>query len=53
MQAQVQTFLPLAADGVPWVAALHPVNAMLVFGAAAMAAGRPVALARRLAMEEA
>ncbi len=49
--AQVQTFLPLAADGAPWVAALHPVNAMLVFGAAAMVAQRGVSLARRPAIE--
>lgn len=50
--AQVQTFLPLAT-GTPWVAALHPVNAMLVFGAAAMVAQRAVALARLPATEEA
>ena len=50
--AQVQTFLPLAT-GMPWVAALHPVNAMLVFGAAAMIAQRAVALARGPAPEAA
>jgi hypothetical protein len=50
--AQVQTFLPLAT-GAPWVAALHPVNAMLVFGAAAVVAQRAVALARGWASEEA
>ena len=45
--AQVQTFLPLARGGAPWVAALHPVNALLLFGAAVMVAQRGVALARR------
>jgi hypothetical protein len=51
--AQVQTFLPLAADDAPWVAALHPVNAMLVFGAAAMVAQRAVTLARLPVSKEA
>jgi hypothetical protein len=50
--AQVQTFLPLAADSAAWVAALHPVNALLVFGAAAMVAQRAVALARLAASAE-
>lgn len=44
--AQVQTFLPLARDSAPWVAALHPVNALLVFGLAVVVAQRAVALAR-------
>jgi hypothetical protein len=32
LMAQVQTFLPLASDGAPLIAALHPVNALVVFG---------------------
>jgi hypothetical protein len=44
--AQVQTFLPLASDGAPWVAALHPVNALVVFGLGLMLARRGIALAR-------
>ncbi len=51
--AQVQTFLPLARDGAPWVAALHPVNAMLVLGAAVVVAQRAVGLVRRTAAQEA
>ena len=31
----VQTFLPSFKSGAPWAAALHPVNALLLFGAAA------------------
>ena len=46
MVAQVQTFLPLARDDMPWVAALHPVNALLVFGVAVVLGQRAVALAR-------
>ncbi|HEX2193983.1 MAG TPA: DUF6220 domain-containing protein [Candidatus Limnocylindria bacterium] len=43
---QVQTFLPLFRDAAPWLAAVHPVNAMLVFGLAVLVAWRAVALAR-------
>ncbi|HEX7171264.1 MAG TPA: DUF6220 domain-containing protein [Candidatus Limnocylindria bacterium] len=43
---QVQTFLPLLRDDAPLVAALHPVNALLVFGLGLMVALRGVALAR-------
>jgi hypothetical protein len=28
----VQTFLPGAKESAPWIAALHPVNAMILFG---------------------
>ncbi|HYN63582.1 MAG TPA: DUF6220 domain-containing protein [Candidatus Limnocylindrales bacterium] len=41
----VQTLLPLARDSVPFVAALHPVNALLVFGLSLLLARRAVALA--------
>jgi Family of unknown function (DUF6220) len=44
--AQVQTMLPLARDDVPWLAALHPVNAMLVFGLGVVVGRRAVSLAR-------
>jgi hypothetical protein len=43
---QVQTFLPLLRDDAPLVAALHPVNALLVFGLGLMVARRGLALAR-------
>lgn len=43
---QVQTFLPLAREAVPWIAALHPVNAMIVFGAGIAVARNAVGLAR-------
>jgi hypothetical protein len=36
----VQTSLPGFKGSVPWVAALHPVNAMLIFGLAAWYARR-------------
>jgi hypothetical protein len=36
----VQTLLPAAKDSAPWVAALHPVNAMLLFAIAAWYARR-------------
>ncbi len=36
----VQTILPVLRDSVPIVAALHPVNAMLVFGVAVVHARR-------------
>jgi hypothetical protein len=42
----VQTLLPLARDGVPFVAALHPVNALLMFGLGVLVSRRAVALAR-------
>jgi hypothetical protein len=44
--AFVQTLLPLARDDVPFVAALHPVNALLLFGLSVIVARRAVALAR-------
>jgi len=44
--AQVQTFLPWFRADVPWIAALHPVNAMVVFGLAVIIARRALALAR-------
>jgi hypothetical protein len=44
--AQVQTFLPLLRDGAPLVAALHPVNALLVFGLGFMVARRGLMLGR-------
>jgi hypothetical protein len=43
---QVQTFLPLLRDDAPLVAALHPVNALLVFGLGLILARRGLALAR-------
>ncbi|HEX6139994.1 MAG TPA: DUF6220 domain-containing protein [Candidatus Limnocylindria bacterium] len=45
--AQVQTFLPAFREDLPVVAALHPVNAMLVFGCAVLVARRGIALARQ------
>ncbi|HET7520322.1 MAG TPA: DUF6220 domain-containing protein [Candidatus Limnocylindria bacterium] len=42
----VQTLLPLARNGTPWVSALHPVNAFLVLGLGISVARRAVALAR-------
>lgn len=36
----VQTLLPGAKSSAPWIAALHPVNALLLFGAAAWYAWR-------------
>jgi hypothetical protein len=50
--AQVQTFLPLAKGSMPWVAALHPFNAMIVFGLAVVIAQHAVALAREPAVRE-
>ncbi|HSM38235.1 MAG TPA: DUF6220 domain-containing protein [Candidatus Limnocylindrales bacterium] len=44
--AQVQTFLPWFREDVPWIAALHPVNAMVVFGLAVIIARRSLDLAR-------
>ena len=42
----VQTLLPLARDDVPFISALHPVNAFIVLGLAIAVARRAVALAR-------
>ena len=36
----VQTALPNARQSIPWIAALHPVNAMFLFGLAAWYARR-------------
>jgi len=36
----VQTLLPSARTSAPWIAALHPVNALLLFGVAAWYAQR-------------
>ena len=44
--AFVQSILPSLRDGVPWIAALHPLNAIVVFGLSAVVARRAVALAR-------
>lgn len=44
--AQVQTTLPLLREDLPIVAALHPVNALLVFTLAAVVARRSLALVR-------
>lgn len=44
--AQVQTFLPWFRDEAPWVSALHPVNAMVIFGLGVVVARRAWALAR-------
>jgi mercuric ion transport protein len=46
VDAIVQTFLPFARDSVPWVAALHPVNALVIFGLGLVLVRRTVALAR-------
>ncbi len=51
--AQVQSFLPLLRNDAPWLAALHPLNAMIVFGVAVLVAQRAVALARTQAPREA
>jgi hypothetical protein len=42
----VQTLLPLARDGMPWISALHPLIAFVVLGLGIMVARRAVALAR-------
>jgi cytochrome b len=42
----VQGIFPLFRNDVPAIAALHPVNALIVFGLGAMVARRAVALAR-------
>jgi len=43
----VQTALPLAKATVPTIAALHPVNALVLFGLGVMVARRAVAIARQ------
>jgi hypothetical protein len=45
--AQVQTMLPWFAEDAPVVAALHPVNALVLFGLGLAIAQRATALARR------
>lgn len=50
---QVQTFLPLLRGDAPLVAALHPVNALLLFGLGLMVARRGLALARMSAETQA
>jgi hypothetical protein len=47
VDAFVQTLLPGARADAPLVAALHPVNALVVFGLSLLVARRAVALARR------
>lgn len=47
--AQVQTFLPWFRDDVPWISALHPVNAMVIFGLGVVTARRAWWLARSAA----
>jgi hypothetical protein len=42
----VQTLLPLARDGMPWISALHPLTAFVVLGLGTMVARRAVAVAR-------
>jgi Family of unknown function (DUF6220) len=42
----VQTLLPTAPDGMPWIAALHPITAFIVLGLGIMVARRAIALAR-------
>ena len=44
--AQVQTVLPWFRADVPWISALHPVNAMVIFGLGLVLARRAWALAR-------
>lgn len=44
--AQLQTILPWFRDDIPWIAALHPVNAMVVFGLGAVLARRALGVAR-------
>lgn len=44
--AQVQTILPWFKNDVAWISALHPVNAMLIFGLGVLIARRALALAR-------
>jgi hypothetical protein len=44
--AFVQSVLPSLRDAAWWLAALHPVNAMLVFGLSVLVARRAVTMAR-------
>lgn len=44
--AQVQTILPWFKADAPWISALHPVNAMLIFALGVIIARRALALAR-------
>lgn len=44
----VQTMLPAARGSLTWVAALHPVNAMLLFGVSAWYARRAFVAAREV-----
>jgi hypothetical protein len=44
--AFVQGILPGLRDSVSWIAALHPVNAMVVFGLSVLVARQAVALVR-------
>jgi len=44
--AFVQSVLPSLRDSVAWIAALHPVNALVVFGLSVAVARQAVALAR-------
>jgi hypothetical protein len=41
-----QPFLPALRGDLPWVAALHPVNALLIFGLSVLVAHRSLALIR-------
>jgi len=47
----VQGIFPLFREDVPAIAALHPVNALIVFGLGAMVARRALALARSQAAD--
>lgn len=42
----LQTLLPLLRDDLPLIAALHPVNALVLFGLTATIAGRATEMAR-------
>ena len=42
----VQTLLPSARDDMPWISALHPLNAFIVLGLGIVVARRAIALAR-------
>ena len=47
----LQTILPAARGSMPWVAALHPVNAMVMFALAAWYARRALAAIDRSSVE--
>lgn len=51
--AQVQTILPWFRVDVPWISALHPVNAMVIFGLGVVLVRRGWALARSSSPESA